>query len=53
MLAAVVIMICAVTWLLTLRSRRHAARPAAGPHEQVGMHGALVARRHKCWQRRL
>jgi len=41
MIAAVVIGICAVALLLTLR-----ARPACAPPGQVGMHGALVARRH-------
>lgn len=46
MIAAVVIGICAVTLLLTLRAKRRAALPASAPPEQVGMHGALVARRH-------
>jgi len=51
MIAAVVIVICAVTLLLislislTLRARRRAALPACAPPDQVGMHGALVARR--------
>jgi len=46
MIAAVVIAICSVALLLALRARRGAALPASRPPEQVGMHGALVARRH-------
>jgi hypothetical protein len=48
MIAAVVIGVCVVTLLRALRAkaRQRAALPASAPPEHVGMHGALVARRH-------